>query len=87
MIFHFIVAFLIGLQATLHCVGMCGPLACSLMPVRRDQGDPVARPEGAHFFLKASRMSRAAPRVMPESATLKAGQCQVPTYQSTKSTT
>ncbi|MEN9742845.1 MAG: hypothetical protein RLZZ65_650 [Bacteroidota bacterium] len=27
MIEHFAIAFIIGLQASLHCVGMCGPLA------------------------------------------------------------
>jgi hypothetical protein len=32
-------AFVAGLITSLHCAGMCGPLACSLMPVRRDQGD------------------------------------------------
>jgi sulfite exporter TauE/SafE len=35
-------AFVAGLITSLHCVGMCGPLACALMPVRRDQGDPMA---------------------------------------------
>lgn len=38
MIFHFIVAFLIGLQATLHCVGMCGPLALAAPIDRRTRG-------------------------------------------------
>lgn len=33
-------AFVAGLVTSLHCAGMCGPLACALMPVRRDQGDP-----------------------------------------------
>jgi sulfite exporter TauE/SafE len=33
-------AFVAGLITSLHCAGMCGPLACALMPVRRDQGDP-----------------------------------------------
>lgn len=32
-------AFLAGLITSLHCAGMCGPLACALMPVRTDQGD------------------------------------------------
>lgn len=32
-------AFVAGLVTSLHCAGMCGPLACSLMPVRADQGD------------------------------------------------
>lgn len=34
-------AFVAGLITSLHCVGMCGPLACALMPVRREQGDPL----------------------------------------------
>ena len=33
-------AFVAGLITSLHCVGMCGPLACSLMPVRGDHDDP-----------------------------------------------
>src|SRR5688572_22015447 len=32
-------AFTAGLITSLHCAGMCGPLACALMPVRADQGD------------------------------------------------
>lgn len=32
-------AFVAGLVTSLHCAGMCGPLACSLMPVRAVQGD------------------------------------------------
>ncbi len=32
-------AFVAGLITSLHCAGMCGPLACSLMPVRGDRGD------------------------------------------------
>ncbi len=35
-------AFVAGLITSLHCVGMCGPLACSLMPVRGDTDDPQA---------------------------------------------
>jgi hypothetical protein len=27
-------AFVAGLVTSLHCAGMCGPLACALMPVR-----------------------------------------------------
>jgi uncharacterized protein len=30
-------AFIAGLVTSLHCAGMCGPLACSLMPVRGDR--------------------------------------------------
>jgi sulfite exporter TauE/SafE len=32
-------AFLAGLVTSLHCAGMCGPLACALMPVRGDAAD------------------------------------------------
>jgi uncharacterized protein len=32
-------AFIAGLVTSLHCAGMCGPLACSLMPVRGDRTD------------------------------------------------
>ncbi len=33
------VALVAGLVTSLHCTGMCGPLACSLMPVRGDRAD------------------------------------------------
>jgi len=33
-------AFLAGLVTSLHCAGMCGPLACALMPAGRDRADP-----------------------------------------------
>ena len=33
-------AFVAGLITSLHCVGMCGPLACALMPAARDDADP-----------------------------------------------
>lgn len=32
-------AFVAGLITSLHCAGMCGPLACALMPVRGDRSD------------------------------------------------
>lgn len=32
-------ALIAGLVTSIHCAGMCGPLACAVMPVRRDQGD------------------------------------------------
>ncbi len=32
-------AFVAGLVTSLHCAGMCGPLACTLMPVRGDRAD------------------------------------------------
>ena len=33
-------AFVAGLITSLHCAGMCGPLACALMPARGDRSDP-----------------------------------------------
>jgi sulfite exporter TauE/SafE len=33
-------AFVAGLVTSLHCAGMCGPLACSLMPVKGGRSDP-----------------------------------------------
>ena len=33
-------AFVAGLITSLHCAGMCGPLACALMPMRDDRSDP-----------------------------------------------
>lgn len=32
-------AFVAGLVTSLHCVGMCGPLSCSLLPVKGDRAD------------------------------------------------
>ncbi|MBA4138321.1 MAG: sulfite exporter TauE/SafE family protein [Opitutus sp.] len=32
-------AFIAGLVTSLHCVGMCGPLACAVMPSARDRAD------------------------------------------------
>jgi len=32
-------AFVAGLVTSLHCAGMCGPLACALMPVRGERAD------------------------------------------------
>jgi sulfite exporter TauE/SafE len=29
-------ALIAGLVTSLHCTGMCGPLACMLLPVRKD---------------------------------------------------
>lgn len=31
-------AFVAGLVTSIHCAGMCGPLACSLLPARRIEG-------------------------------------------------
>ncbi len=32
-------AFTAGLVTSLHCLGMCGPLACAVMPLRGDRAD------------------------------------------------
>jgi sulfite exporter TauE/SafE len=42
-------AFLAGLVTSLHCAGMCGPLACAVMPVRREQGDASATATAYHL--------------------------------------
>jgi sulfite exporter TauE/SafE len=33
-------ALIAGLVTSLHCAGMCGPLACTLMPARAEDSDP-----------------------------------------------
>lgn len=33
-------ALVAGLITSLHCAGMCGPLACALLPAARDEADP-----------------------------------------------
>jgi len=33
-------AFVAGLVTSFHCAGMCGPLACALMPATREDADP-----------------------------------------------
>lgn len=35
-------ALIAGLVTSLHCTGMCGPLACMLLPVKRDAGSADA---------------------------------------------
>lgn len=47
-------AFIAGLITSLHCAGMCGPLACALMPVRADQGDPQTVSTAYHVSRLAS---------------------------------
>jgi sulfite exporter TauE/SafE len=42
-------AFVAGLVTSLHCAGMCGPLACAVMPVRREQGDPATVASAYHL--------------------------------------
>ena len=52
-------AFIAGVATSLHCAGMCGPLACSLMPVRgssvtADRSDPQAVSTAYHLARLAS---------------------------------
>jgi len=47
-------AFVAGLITSLHCAGMCGPLACSLMPVRDARTDPQAVSTVYHLSRLAS---------------------------------
>jgi sulfite exporter TauE/SafE len=42
-------AFIAGLVTSLHCAGMCGPLACGLMPVRGDRADGHAVATAYHL--------------------------------------
>ncbi|MBI5689335.1 MAG: sulfite exporter TauE/SafE family protein [Verrucomicrobia bacterium] len=46
-------AFVAGLVTSLHCAGMCGPLACGLMPVRGERVD-------GHTVATAYHLSRLA---------------------------
>ena len=46
-------AFVAGAVTSLHCAGMCGPLACSLLPVRGDRAD-------VHVVSTAYHLSRLA---------------------------
>lgn len=47
-------AFLAGLITSLHCAGMCGPLACGLMPVPPEQGDAQTVSTAYHLTRLAS---------------------------------
>jgi sulfite exporter TauE/SafE len=38
-----------GLVTSLHCAGMCGPLACAVMPARREQGDAATAATAYHL--------------------------------------
>jgi len=42
-------AFVAGLVTSLHCAGMCGPLACAVMPAGRDGSDPQAVASAYHL--------------------------------------
>ncbi len=42
-------AFVAGLVTSLHCAGMCGPLACAVMPAARDNSDPQVVASAYHL--------------------------------------
>lgn len=51
-------AFIAGLVTSLHCAGMCGPLACSIMPVRSaTPGAPVADAHTVSTVYQVSRLA------------------------------
>ncbi len=50
-------AFVAGLVTSLHCAGMCGPLACSLMPVRGAAGQPAEDGTTVSTVYHVSRMA------------------------------
>lgn len=47
-------AFIAGLVTSIHCAGMCGPLACAVMPARREQGDASTAATTYHLARLAS---------------------------------
>jgi sulfite exporter TauE/SafE len=49
-------AFVAGLVTSLHCAGMCGPLACSLLPVRRAPGETGADAQAVATVYHVSRL-------------------------------
>lgn len=49
-------AFVAGLITSIHCAGMCGPLACSLMPGGRIAGGPSADPEVVSTVYHVARL-------------------------------
>lgn len=50
-------AFVAGLVTSLHCAGMCGPLACALMPVRGPAGKPGPAPETVSTVYHVTRLA------------------------------
>lgn len=48
-------AFVAGVITSLHCAGMCGPLACTIMPVR---GSPGAKTADPHFVATSYHTAR-----------------------------
>ena len=49
-------AFVAGLVTSLHCAGMCGPLACGLMPVRGAPGQRTSDPQTVSTVYHVSRL-------------------------------
>lgn len=50
-------AFVAGLVTSLHCAGMCGPLACALLPTRGAPGQPAADPATVSSVYQLSRLA------------------------------
>jgi sulfite exporter TauE/SafE len=50
-------AFVAGLVTSLHCAGMCGPLACAIMPVRGPAGAPGTAPETVSTVYHLTRLT------------------------------
>lgn len=50
-------AFVAGLVTSLHCVGMCGPLACVLLPIRGPGATPGPAPETVSTVYHATRLA------------------------------
>jgi len=50
-------AFVAGLVTSLHCAGMCGPLACSLMPVRGAAGTRAEDPQWVSTVYHVARLA------------------------------
>jgi uncharacterized protein len=50
-------AFVAGLITSIHCAGMCGPLACSLMPVRTTANQRVEDPQTVSTVYHVSRLT------------------------------
>ncbi|HRI82324.1 MAG TPA: sulfite exporter TauE/SafE family protein, partial [Opitutaceae bacterium] len=50
-------AFVAGLVTSLHCAGMCGPLACALLPMRGAPGQPAADAATVSSAYQLSRLA------------------------------
>jgi sulfite exporter TauE/SafE len=50
-------AFIAGLVTSLHCAGMCGPLACGLMPVKGSGESHPADPQTVSTVYHVSRLT------------------------------